>query len=51
MIDGVRRNRLHVFPDKYARRIHYVTRFAPWLLPLLDRRLHAQSIIADKKAD
>ena len=51
MIDGVRRNRLHVFPDKYSRSIYYVTRFAPWLLPLLDRRLHAQSIIADKKAD
>ncbi|MCH9695135.1 MAG: SDR family oxidoreductase [Gammaproteobacteria bacterium] len=43
MIDGVRRNRLHVFPDKHARRIHYVTRFAPWLLPILDRRLQAQA--------
>ena len=40
MIEGVRRNRLHVFPDKYARRIHYVSRFAPWLLPLLHRRLY-----------
>jgi short-subunit dehydrogenase len=51
MIDGVRRNRLHVFPDKYSRSIYYVTRFAPWLLPLLDRRLQAQSIKADKEAD
>jgi NAD(P)-dependent dehydrogenase (short-subunit alcohol dehydrogenase family) len=51
MMEGVRRNRLHVFPDKYARSIHYVTRFAPWLLPLLDRRLQAQSTKADKKAN
>jgi len=51
MIEGVRRNRLHVFPDKYSRRIHYVTRFAPWLVPLLDRRMQAESIKAGKKAD
>jgi hypothetical protein len=51
MIDGVRRNRLHVFPDKYSRCIHYVARFAPWLLPLLDRRMQAESIKAGKKAD
>ncbi|MGB5164727.1 MAG: SDR family oxidoreductase [Woeseiaceae bacterium] len=50
MIEGVRRNRLHVFPDKYSRRIHYVTRFVPWLVPILDRRMQAQSIKAGKKA-
>ena len=50
MIEGVRRNRLHVFPDKYARIIHYLSRFAPWLLPMLDRRMQAQSIKAGKKA-
>jgi short-subunit dehydrogenase len=48
MIDGVRRNRLHVFPDKHSRRIHYVTRFAPWLVPILDRRMQAQSIKAGR---
>lgn len=51
MIKGVRRNRLHVFPDRHARLIHYVTRFVPWLVPLLDRRLHAQSIEAGKGAE
>ena len=51
MVDGVRRNRLHVFPDKYARRIHYLTRFAPWLVPLLERRMQAEAIDAGKKAD
>ena len=51
MIEGVRRNRLHVFPDKHSRRIHYVTRFAPWLLPMLDRRMQAQSIKAAEQTD
>ena len=51
MVDGVRRNRLHVFPDKYARRIHYLTRFAPWLLPMLERRMQAEAIEAGREAD
>lgn len=51
MVDGVRRNRLHVFPDKYARGIHYLTRFAPWLLPLLERRMQAEAIEAGREAD
>ena len=46
VLHGVRRNRLHVFPDRHARLIHYLVRFAPWLAPVLDRRLHAQSIEA-----
>ena len=50
LVDGIRRNRLHVFPDKYARGIHYASRFAPWLLPLLDRRLQAQAARAGKAA-
>ena len=41
IVDGIRRNRLHVFPDKYARLIHYLTRFAPWLLRVLDRRVQS----------
>lgn len=48
VVAGVRRNRRHVFPDRHARVIHYVTRFVPWLVPLLDRSLHAQSIAAGK---
>ena len=50
LVDGVRRNRLHVFPDKYSRGIHFVSRLAPWLLPLLDRRLQAQAVRAGTKA-
>ena len=51
VIKGVRRNQRHVFPDRHARVIHYLTRFAPWLVPLLDRRLHAQSIVAARRAE
>jgi len=50
IIKGVRRNRLHVFPDRYSRYIHYVTRFTPWLVPLLDRRMQAQAIEAGKES-
>jgi len=50
IIEGIRRKRLHVFPDKHARRIHYISRFAPWLLPTLNRRMQAQSIEAGKDA-
>ena len=51
IIAGVRRKRLHVFPDKYSRRIHYIVRFAPWLVPWLNRRMQAESIAAGKQAD
>ncbi len=50
VIKGVRRNRLHIYPDRYARLIHFVIRFAPWIVPLLDRRLHAAAIKAGKDA-
>lgn len=44
MIEGVRRKRVHVFPDKHARRIYYLSRFVPWLRPLVERRFEAESI-------
>lgn len=31
-IGGIKRNRLHVFPDRVAYLIHLLRRFAPWLL-------------------
>ena len=45
-IAGVRKQKLHVFPDKYARRAYYLLRFVPWLLPLVDRHLHAKAVAA-----
>ena len=51
VVKGVRRNKLHVFPDKYARLTYYLLRFAPWVLPILDRRLHALAVVAARRAD
>jgi short-subunit dehydrogenase len=51
VVAGVRGNKLHVFPDKYARIAYYLLRFAPWMLPIFDRRLHKQAIAAAKAAD
>ncbi len=45
IIKGVRRNRKHVFPDRTAKQIHYMTRFLPWLVPLLNRRLEEKTKI------
>lgn len=42
IIKGVRRNSRNIFPDKMSRRIHYLARFMPWIIPLLDRRLQQQ---------
>lgn len=39
IIRGVRANRKHIFPDSTARRLHYLCRWMPWLLPALNRRL------------
>jgi short-subunit dehydrogenase len=50
-IAGMRRNKLHVFPDKYARLTYYLLRFAPWLLPIAERRLHAQAVEAATRDD
>lgn len=51
MVAGVRRRKLHVFPDKYARAAYYLLRFAPWLMPILDRRLQDQAIAAAQAGD
>lgn len=44
VIAGVRGNKLHVFPDKYARATYYMLRFVPWLMPILDRHMQNQAI-------
>ena len=50
IIRGVRQDRLHVFPDKQSRRIHLLKRFAPWLIPVLNRRLERESMKAAEGA-
>ena len=39
MIKGIRANRLHIFPDRTAKQIHYITRLIPWIVPILVRRM------------
>ena len=39
IIKGIRKDKAHIFPDRTAKRIHYVTRFAPWIVPILSKRL------------
>ncbi len=39
IIKGIRANRMRIFPDRTAKQIHYVTRFIPWIVPILTRRL------------
>ncbi|MDJ0905264.1 MAG: SDR family oxidoreductase [Woeseiaceae bacterium] len=51
IVRGVRRNRRYVYPDRYARLVQYITRFTPWALPHIDRRLDAQSIAEVNPSD
>lgn len=39
IIKGIRANRRHIFPDRTAKQIHYITRFLPWVVPILIRRM------------
>jgi NAD(P)-dependent dehydrogenase (short-subunit alcohol dehydrogenase family) len=42
IMTAVRNDKLHVFPDKTAKQIYWINRFAPWLIPILNRRLEKQ---------
>ncbi len=44
IIKGVRKNRRNIFPDKMSRRIHYLKRFMPWVIPLIDRRMQERTL-------
>ena len=50
IVKGMRTNSLHVFPDKHARRVHLLTRFVPWLIPMLNRRMRERAISAAKRS-
>jgi short-subunit dehydrogenase len=39
IVKGVRKNRRDIFPDKLSRRIYYLKRFVPWVIPLVERRI------------
>ena len=42
ILSGVKKNRRDIFPDKMSRRIHYLKRFAPWIIPIINRRMQAK---------
>ena len=39
IIEGIRRNRRDIFPDKMSWRIHYLKRYVPWIMPLVEARM------------
>jgi short-subunit dehydrogenase len=43
IVEGVRKNRRDIFPDKMSRRIHYLKRFLPWSIPLINRRMQERT--------
>ena len=51
MIEGIRKNKLHIFPDKHARRIYYLQRFFPGLIPIFNRRMKDAAVRAAKESD
>jgi short-subunit dehydrogenase len=42
IIKGVQKNRRDIFPDKMSRRLHYLKRFSPWIIRLINRRMRAK---------
>ena len=42
ILSGVKKNRRDIFPDKMSRRIHYLKRFAPGIIPIINRRMQAK---------
>jgi short-subunit dehydrogenase len=44
IVAGVKKNRRDIFPDKMSRRVHYLKRFMPWTIPLIDRLMQERTI-------
>ena len=42
IIRGIRKDKAEIFPDVMSRRIRFIRRFFPWLVPVMQRRLRAQ---------
>jgi len=47
IVAGVKKNRRDIFPDKMSRRVHYLKRFMPWTIPLIDRLMQERTIPDD----
>lgn len=50
IIRGIRKNRRDIFPDKLSWRIHYLKRFVPWMIPLIEQRMQDEMIAADQSS-
>ena len=44
IIRGVKINTRDIFPDKTSRRVHYLKRFMPWIIPVISRRIRRQML-------
>lgn len=44
ILQGIRKDRAHVFPDKTARRLHIMKRLFPWLVTRLGKRMEERSL-------
>jgi short-subunit dehydrogenase len=48
IVDGVKKNRRDIFPDKMSRRIHYLKRFVPWVIPMINRRMQERTMSTEE---
>jgi short-subunit dehydrogenase len=44
IVKGVKNNTRDIFPDKTSRRVHYLKRFMPWIIPVISRRMRQQML-------
>ena len=43
VVKGVKKKRRDIFPDKMSRRIHYLKRFMPWSIAVINRRMQERT--------
>ena len=43
ILEGIEANKVQVFPDKTALRVHFLQRFVPWSIPLFGSRLQTRN--------
>ncbi len=46
VIQGIERDAANIFPDRTARLTHYLARYLPWTIPMLQRRLERKTLEA-----
>jgi len=47
IVRGVRKNKQHVFPDMTARVVHYMQRFTPAIIPVMQRRMQSRTMVSE----